>query len=49
VFATVLGIAIFGDRIGGSAWLGIAIIIASGIASTTLTVRRQESTKGNDQ
>lgn len=40
VFASALGVAIFGDRIPLVGWLGIAVIIASGISSTLLTARR---------
>jgi S-adenosylmethionine uptake transporter len=40
VFASALGIAFFGDHIPLAGWLGIAVIIASGIISTLLTARR---------
>lgn len=40
VFASALGVAFFGDRIPLVGWLGIAVIIASGISSTLLTARR---------
>lgn len=41
IFATILGIAVFGDHIATSGWIGIAIIIASGIASTALTALKR--------
>lgn len=41
VFASVLGVVLFGDRIPLIGWAGIAVIIASGIASTALTARRR--------
>lgn len=40
VFASALGIAFFGDRIPLIGWIGIAVIIASGVTSTALTARR---------
>jgi len=39
VFATLLGIVIFGDRIPAGGWIGIAIIIVSGTVSAALTAR----------
>ncbi|MGH6624203.1 MAG: EamA/RhaT family transporter, partial [Burkholderiaceae bacterium] len=41
IFATILGIVLFGDHIAASGWIGIAIIIASGIASTALTALKR--------
>ena len=41
VFASVLGVVMFDDRIPLIGWTGIAVIIASGIASTALTARRR--------
>lgn len=41
VFATIIGIVIFGDRIEAIGWIGIAIIIASGIASTALAAQKR--------
>ena len=40
VFAAVLGVVLFDDRIPLIGWAGIAVIIAGGIASTALTARR---------
>ena len=40
VFAAVLGVVLFDDKIPLIGWAGIAVIIASGIASTALTARR---------
>jgi S-adenosylmethionine uptake transporter len=39
VFAALYGIAIFGDRLPLSGWIGMALIIASGIAATVLRNR----------
>jgi S-adenosylmethionine uptake transporter len=39
VFATLLGILVFGDRIPTGGWIGIAAIVVSGTASTALTAR----------
>lgn len=41
VFATLIGVVVFGDRIATAGWIGIAIIIASGIASTALAAHRR--------
>jgi S-adenosylmethionine uptake transporter len=41
VFAAVLGVVLFDDRIPLIGWAGVAVIIASGIASTALTARRR--------
>jgi S-adenosylmethionine uptake transporter len=41
VFASVLGVVMFDDQIPLIGWTGIAVIIASGIASTALTARRR--------
>jgi S-adenosylmethionine uptake transporter len=41
VFASLLGVVLFDDRIPLIGWAGIAVIIASGIASTALTARRR--------
>lgn len=40
VFASALGVVLFDDRIPLIGWIGIAVIVASGIASTVLTARR---------
>jgi S-adenosylmethionine uptake transporter len=41
VFASVIGVSLFDDHIPLIGWAGIAVIIASGIASTALTARRR--------
>lgn len=41
VFASILGVALFGDRIPLIGWIGIAVIIASGVAASTFTARRR--------
>ena len=41
VFASLLGVVLFDDRIPLIGWAGVAVIIASGIASTALTARRR--------
>jgi S-adenosylmethionine uptake transporter len=40
VFAALLGMVLFGDRIGFAGWLGIGIIIASCVAAAALVARR---------
>jgi S-adenosylmethionine uptake transporter len=45
VFASALGVAFLDDRIPVSGWLGIAVIIVSGISSTVLTARRLVAAK----
>jgi S-adenosylmethionine uptake transporter len=44
VFAALLGVIVFGDRLPLMAWLGMAIIIASGIAATLLRNRTLPNT-----
>ena len=41
VFASLLGVWLFDDRIPLVGWAGIAVIVASGVASTALTPRRR--------
>lgn len=43
VFASVLGVMLFADRIPLSAWLGIAIIIGSGVLATWFTARSSKA------
>ena len=43
VFASILGVAWFGDHVPPFAWIGIAIIILSGVAASTLTAHRRQS------
>lgn len=40
VFASILGMAVFDDRLGLASWLGIGLIIASGVIATILSARR---------
>ncbi|MDR2990478.1 MAG: DMT family transporter [Burkholderiaceae bacterium] len=39
VFAALFGLTLFGDRIAPIGWLGMAVIVASGIAATFLRAR----------
>lgn len=39
VFASLLGMALFADRIPLAGWLGIALIVGSGVVATWLTAR----------
>lgn len=41
VFASIIGVTVFSDRIPLTGWLGIAVIIVSGVAASTLTARRR--------
>jgi S-adenosylmethionine uptake transporter len=47
--ASVLGIVVFGDRIPLIGWLGIAVIIASGVASTVLIARHRAALAANPE
>jgi S-adenosylmethionine uptake transporter len=42
VFASVLGIAVFGDRLPAIAWAGIVLIVVAGIAAVRLRPDRRE-------
>jgi S-adenosylmethionine uptake transporter len=44
VFAVILGVLVFGDRLPLMAWAGMAVIIASGIAATMLRNRTMPNT-----
>jgi S-adenosylmethionine uptake transporter len=44
VFAAILGVVVFGDRLPLIAWLGMVIILASGIAATVLRNRTLPNT-----
>ncbi len=39
VFAAIYSVVLFGDRIDGTGWIGMGLIIASGIAATVLRQR----------
>ena len=43
VFAALLGVALFGDQVGYTGWLGIGIIIASCVVATALVARRRSA------
>jgi S-adenosylmethionine uptake transporter len=45
VFASVIGVTVFADRILPLAWLGIVTIIASGVLATWLTTRSRATPK----
>jgi S-adenosylmethionine uptake transporter len=42
VFASIVGIAVFGDRLPLIAWIGIVLIVAAGIAAVMLRPERRE-------
>jgi S-adenosylmethionine uptake transporter len=44
VFAAILGVIVFGDRLPLIAWAGMAVILASGIAATVLRNRAMPNT-----
>jgi S-adenosylmethionine uptake transporter len=46
VFASIIGVALFADRIPVIGWLGIATIIGSGVLATLFTARRPAPTAG---
>ncbi len=39
VFAAMFGVVLFGDHLTPGAWLGMALIIGSGVAATALRTR----------
>lgn len=48
IFAATLGVMVFGDLLPLIAWLGMAVIIASGIAATVLRNRAVPDTPGEE-
>jgi drug/metabolite transporter (DMT)-like permease len=48
VFGAFFGLAIFGDSIPWQGWLGMALIVASGITATVLRARAAPGTPGED-
>ena len=48
VFASVYSVLLFGDKIPFIGWLGIAVIVASGIAATVLRSRPMPDTPAED-
>ena len=43
VFASIIGVALFGDQIAIIGWIGIAVIIASGVMASAVTARRRRA------
>ena len=43
VFASILGLTLFGDQIAVIGWIGIAVIIVSGVLASTVTARRRHA------
>lgn len=43
VFASIIGLTLFGDQIAGIGWLGIGVIILSGVVASTVTARRRNA------
>lgn len=48
VFAGIYGVTLFGDRLPLVGWLGMALIIASGVAATALRARAVPSAPGEE-
>jgi drug/metabolite transporter (DMT)-like permease len=48
LFSALLGYALFDDEISAKGWLGIALIIASGIASTVIRLRSAPGTPAEE-
>jgi drug/metabolite transporter (DMT)-like permease len=48
VFGAFFGVLLFDDRITGSAWLGMALILASGLAATALQLRAAPDAPAED-
>lgn len=49
VFGALFSVLVFGDSIDGMGWLGMALIVASGIASTVLRARAETTTPPPEQ
>jgi S-adenosylmethionine uptake transporter len=47
VFSSIWGIVIWGDHLSLSGWLGIVIILASGVAATFYNARSSIKTAGS--
>ena len=48
VFATIYSLVLFGDHIAPMGWVGIAVIVASGILATVLRARAMPDTPAED-
>jgi S-adenosylmethionine uptake transporter len=48
VFASCYSVAVFGDRLAATAWLGMALIVASGVAATVLRLRHVPGAPAED-
>lgn len=48
VFASGYSLAVFGDRLAATAWLGMALIVASGVAATVLRLRHVPGSPAED-
>jgi S-adenosylmethionine uptake transporter len=48
VFASIFSLTLFGDHIAPMGWLGIAVIVASGVAATALRARTLPDTPAED-
>jgi S-adenosylmethionine uptake transporter len=48
VFASIFSLTLFGDQIEPMAWLGIAIIVASGVMATALRARAMPNTPAEE-
>lgn len=49
VFASIYGVALFGDLLPPIAWAGMALIVASGIAATVLRTRAAPDAPGEER
>jgi S-adenosylmethionine uptake transporter len=48
VFASIFSLTLFGDRVTSMGWMGIAIIVASGILATVLRARAMPNTRASE-
>ncbi len=48
LFGAIFGVVLFGDRITGSGWIGMALIVASGIGATVLRARAAPDAPGEE-
>jgi S-adenosylmethionine uptake transporter len=48
VFASIFSLTLFGDKIAPMGWLGIAVIVTSGVLATILRARAMPNTSSTE-
>jgi S-adenosylmethionine uptake transporter len=48
VFAAIYSLTLFGDKIAPIGWMGIAVIVTSGVLATALRARAMPNTPAED-